>query len=121
MQYEQLLRNAYHGNLQEVEASFDKVKQLRDPKLNPLQPIGTIAAVRGHLPLLEFVLSKGAIMDRELALAIKQGADRDTGIKNLYEKDSKRLNDIINPPLPADFVPNVPDEWKRRWDEICPH
>lgn len=103
-----------------MEASFDTVKQLRDPKLNPLQPVGTIAAVMGHHSVVQFVFNKGASMDRDLALAIRKGSRKNTEMKEFYEKNSKMLSDLIDPKPDPNYKPNVPDELRQRWDERHP-
>lgn len=88
--------------------------------MNPLQPVATFGAVTGHLSIVQFALKMGASMDRDLALAIQMGAKKNAEMKEFYENDSKRLNVLINPPPDPNVKPNVPDEWRRIWDELCP-
>lgn len=82
--------------MEAVKASFDEVERLRAPKLNPLQPVGTVAAIMGHMPVLQFALDKGAsVEDRDLAFAIQKGAKKSAEMKDFYEKDKQRLDDIV--------------------------
>lgn len=110
--------NAYHGDLDAVKQSFDEVEQLRKPKLSPLRPIGTIAAVMGHFHVVQYVLEKGGKMDRSLALAVRKGAERDAAMKELFEGNFEELNGLITCSINQNtgYMPNVSDEVRRNWN-----
>lgn len=109
-QFEQLFKDAFHGNLEAVEASFDTVEQIRAPKLNPSQPVGTIAANMGHLSVVDWVLGRGAIMDRELAMAIGRGSSKTAEMKAFYDENSEMLRDLTKVEPDPKYKSNVPYE-----------
>jgi len=92
--YEKLLIDSLHGNLNAVETSFDAVKQLREPHLDPLQPVGTVGAFKGNLNILKFALEKGAEMNRDLALAVKKGSEKNEEMGRYYTENKARIDDL---------------------------
>ncbi|KIX05994.1 uncharacterized protein Z518_03968 [Rhinocladiella mackenziei CBS 650.93] len=63
-QYHQLLVAALHGDLETVTSTFDAVRQLRAPNLDPLQPVAAVGARAGHMSIVNFALSRGAKRNR---------------------------------------------------------
>lgn len=101
--YQELLVDALHGNLESVKAKFGLVKALRDPYLNPVQPVAAMGALKGHLPIVEFALDRGATKDREFCLAVQQGANTNPEMQAYYEKD--KVWYLMGIELPTDRSP----------------
>jgi len=71
------------------------VKRLREPYLDPLQPIATIGAFGGHLPIVRFALDRGADIDRDLAFAIKKGSAKTPEMEQYYQENKESLDDKV--------------------------
>lgn len=91
--YEKLLVDSLHGNLDSVKNSFEKVKQLREPYLNPATPVAVVGAYGGQTDVLKFGLERGAPMDKDLAFSIQRGAEKSEGMKAYYEENKKLVDD----------------------------
>ena len=98
--YHQLLVDARHGNIDAVKGSFDKVRQLRAPKLDPLQSVAAIGAYSGYMSIVQFALDLGAEKDRGFCLAVKQGSIKRAEMAEYYEANKAEFDAIIIAPHP---------------------
>ena len=118
--YEKLLLDALHGDLDAVKASFDDVEKLRNPHLSPLYPVATSGALRGYLQILQFCLSNGAEMNKDVALAIKKGSNATPEMAAYYEENKSKVEDLTELKHdPAKLArPQVPMETRREIDRL---
>ncbi|KAJ9653643.1 hypothetical protein H2198_007194 [Neophaeococcomyces mojaviensis] len=118
--YEKLLVDTLHGNLEVVKVSFDDVRNLRKPYLNPVQPVATVGAFKGHLQILEFAMEMGAEMNRDVAFAVQKGSNSTSEMATYYEANKEKLDKLIEIPLdPAKVAAQkVSDEQRQKIDEL---
>jgi len=118
--YEKLLVDTLHGNLEVVKLSFDDVRNLRKPYLNPVQPVATVGDFKGHLQILEFAMEMGAEMNRDVAFAVQKGSNSTSEMAAYYEANKEKLDKLIEIPLdPAKVAAQkVSDEQRQKIDEL---
>ncbi len=93
-----------------------EIQALRRPFLDPVQPVATIAAKKGHSDLLKFALSNGADMNRNLMRAVRHGINTEKGKQDSYLLQLQaETEEEYNSPYPG-WTPNfIPGPWA---DEI---
>lgn len=94
--YEELVLDALHGKLGAVKANFDSVTQLRHPFLSPLQPVTVSGAIKGHGAVLRFGMDNGAVLNRDVAVAVKKGAQISTSVETWYQSNKALVDEVAN-------------------------
>jgi hypothetical protein len=95
-EYEQLLLAGLKGYTGAVRDKLGRVQALRDPQLNPVQTIATIAAAKGNAKMLEFDFEKGAQLDQNLSVAINMGKDLNSEMRQIFQRHSKVVSEHID-------------------------
>jgi hypothetical protein len=109
--YEKLLVDALHGDVDAVKATFDSVRQLQSPHLDPLQTVAAIGAQKGHMSIVQFALDRGVRYDRNFCLAVRQGSMVNAEMVAFYEENEEAFdkkieierdpNKVWTPPYPG--------------------
>lgn len=100
--------SSLRGDAEEVDNLLEEVRSFRSPCLNPLQPVATIAAMRGHAGVLNFAIAKGAQLDRNLCLAMDKGKDLKGATKDIYRQHEVSIKEELNRKIPTMLKGGIP-------------